>query len=117
MLSIHCEKHSLSCTDTHWPCEAEVKADWVGEAVGVGLWHLEGVGAEHRSHSSAIGAGRLGGDAGLIVLQTDSKESLALTLLVCLSGTSRAAVGVPRYPLLVEKLLQLQLKHSGAQNL
>ncbi len=104
--------------NTHRPCEAELEADRVGEAVRVGLRHLEGVGAEDGSHGAAVGAGGLGGDVGLVVLQTNPKESLALALLVlALSGASRAAVGVPRYPFLVEELLQLQLKHSGAQNL
>lgn len=28
---------------THRPCEAELEAHWVGEAVCVGLWHLEGI--------------------------------------------------------------------------
>lgn len=53
------------------------------------------------------------------MLQTDPKESLAFTLLLALrmSGAPGAAVGVPRYPLLVEKLLQLELKQSGGQNL
>lgn len=105
--------------NTHRPREAEGKADRVGKAVRVGLGHLKRVGAEDGSHGSAIGAGRLWGDAGLIMLQADSKESLAFTLLLTLrmSGASGAAVGVPRYPLLVEKLLQLELKHSGGQNL
>lgn len=105
--------------NTHWPCEAEGKADGVGEAVRVGLGNLERVGAEDWSHGAAVGAGRLWGDVGLIMLQTDPKESLAFTLLLALqmSGASGAAVGVPRYTFLVEKLLQLELKHSGAQNL
>lgn len=28
---------------THRPCEAELEAHWVGEAVRVGLWYLEGI--------------------------------------------------------------------------
>ena len=110
--------HEVSVS-THRPCEAKGKADWVGEAVCVGLRHLEGVGAEDGSHGPAVGAGRLGGHVGLVMLQTDPKEGLAFTLLAALrmSGASGTAVGVPRYPFLVEKLLQLQLKHSGAQNL
>lgn len=105
--------------NTHRPCEAEGKADRVGEAVRVGLGHLERVGAEDGSHGPAIGAGRIWGDAGLIMLQTDPKERLAFALLLALqmSGASGAAVGIPRYPFLVKKLLQLELKHSGAQNL
>lgn len=47
------------------------------------------------------------------MLQTDPKESLAFAL----SRACGAAVGVARCPLLVEKLLQLQLKHPGAENL
>lgn len=94
--------------------------DWVGEGVGVGLRHLEGVGAEDWSHSTAVGTGRLRGDIGLVVLQTNPKESLALALLVLalrMSRASGAAVGVSSHPFLVKELLQLQLKHSGAQNL
>lgn len=104
---------------TYWPREAERKVDGVGEAVRVGLGHLEGVGAEDRRHSPAVGAGGIGGDAGLVMLQADPKEGLALALLVTLwmRRASRATVGVPRRPLLVEKLLQLQLKHARAQNL
>lgn len=105
--------------NTHRPCEAEGEADRVGEAVRVSLGHLERVGAEDGSHGPAVGAGRIWGDAGLIVLQTDPKESLAFALLLALrvSGASGAAVGIPRYPFLVKKLLQLELKNSGAQNL
>lgn len=105
--------------NTYRPREAEVKADWIGEAFRIGLRHLEGVGAQNGSYSPAVSAGGLGGDAGLVMLQTDPKESLALALLVALwmSRASRAAVGVPRHPFLVEKLLQLQLKDSGARNL
>lgn len=106
--------------NTYRPREAEEEADWVGEAVRVGLRHLEGVGAEDGSHSPAVGAGRLRGDVRLVVLQTNPKESLALTLLVVALRMSRApgaAVRVPRYPFLVEELLQLQLKHTGAQHL
>lgn len=52
------------------------------------------------------------------MLQTDPKKSLALTLLLALSGRApRTAIGVSRYPLLVEKLLQFQLENSRAQNL
>lgn len=109
--------HNLSA-NTYWPSEAEGKADRVGEAVRVGLRYLEGVGAEDGGHSPPICAGRLWGDIGLIMLQTDSKESLALTLLALqVSGASGTAVGIPRYPLLVEEFLQLQLKHARAQNL
>ncbi len=106
--------------NTHRPCEAEGEADWVGEAVRVGLRHLEGVGAEDGSHGTAVRAGRLGGDVGLVMLQTNPKEGLALALLVLALRKSRAsgaAVAVSRYPLLVEELLQLQLKHSGAPTL
>lgn len=103
--------------NTYRPCEAEREVDWVGEAVRVGLRYLEGVRAEDGRHSTAVGAGRLGGDVGLVMLQTNPKESLALTLPVLalrMSRASGAAVAVPRYPFLVEKLLQLQLKHSRA---
>lgn len=105
--------------NTYRPREAEGKADGVGKAVRVGLGHLKRVGAEDGSHGPAIGARRLWGDAGLVMLQADPKESLAFTLLLALrlSGVSGAAVGVSRYPLLVEEFLQLELKHSGAQHL
>lgn len=105
--------------NTHRPSEAEGEADGVGETVRVGLRHLEGVGAEDGRHSPAVGAGRLGGDVGLVMLQADSEVSLALALLVSLQGcrASGTAVGVPRHPFLIEKLLQLQLKYSGAPDL
>lgn len=64
----HQEMSRLLHGGTHWPCEAEGKADWVGEAVCIGFWHLEGVGAQDRGHSSAVGAGGLRGDVGLIML-------------------------------------------------
>lgn len=104
---------------TYWPREAERKADRVGETVRIGLRHLEGVGAEDWGHSPAVGARGLGGDAGLVMLQADPKEGLTLALLVTLwmRRASWATVGVPRYPLLVEKLLQLQLKQARAQHL
>lgn len=82
-------------TNTHRPREAEGEVDRVGEAVRVGLRHLEGVGAEDGSHSAAVGAGRLGGDVRLVMLQANPKESLALTLLavaLLVSRASRAAV-------------------------
>lgn len=100
---------------THRPREAEGEADRVGEAVRVGLRDLEGVGAEDRSHCAPVGAGRLRGDVGLVVLETNPKESLALALLVVAlrmrSATTGTAVAVPRCPFLVEELLQLQLEH------
>lgn len=104
---------------THRPREAEGEADRVGEAIRVGLRHLEGVGAEDRSHGAPVGTGRLRGDVGLIVLETNPKERLALALLVVValrvrSTTAGAAVAVPRRPLLVEELLQLQLEHPRA---
>lgn len=105
---------------THRPCEAEGEADWVGEAVRVGLRDLEGVGAEDGSHRTPVRARGLRGDVGLVVLQTNPKESLALALLVValrMCSATGAAVGVPRCPFLVEELLQLQLKHARAQNL
>lgn len=85
---------------THRPREAKGEADRVGEAVRVGLWDLEGVGAEDRSHCAPVGTGRLRGDVGLIVLKTNPKESLALALLVVValrmrSVTAGAAVAVP----------------------
>lgn len=102
---------------THRPCEAELEAHRVGEAVRVGLRHLEGVGAEDRSHCSAVRARRLGGNVGLVVLQTNPKEGFALAVLVRMSGASGAAVGIPTQPFFIQKLLQFQLKHSGTHNL
>lgn len=53
------------------------------------------------------------------MFQADPKEGLTLALLValCVRGATGATVGVPGDPLLVQKLLQLQLKHTRAQNL
>lgn len=102
---------------THRPCEAELEAHWVGEAIRVGLWYLEGIWTEDGSHCSAVRARRFGGDIRLIVLQTNPKESFALAVLVWMSGPSRAAVGIPVYPLFIKKLLQFKLKHSRTQNL
>lgn len=102
---------------THRPCEAEREAHWVGEAVRVGLRYLEGVRAKHGGHGTAVRAGRVRGDVGLVVLQTNPKESLALALLVRMSSASGTAVGIPTYSFFVEELLQFELKHSRTQNL
>lgn len=52
------------------------------------------------------------------MLQTDPKESLAFTLMMVLYlSAAGTAVGVSRYPLLIEKLLQFQLKNPRAKNL
>lgn len=107
---------------THRPREAEGEADRVGESVRVGLRDLEGVGAEDRSHGAPVGARRLRRDIGLVVLETNPKESLALALLVVVALRMRraatgAAVAVSRSPFLVEELLQLQLEHPRTQDL
>ena len=58
-----------------------------GAARAVG--DAEGVGAEDGGDGAAVGAGRLGGDAGLVVLQADAEEGLAVALLQ--PGASGAA--------------------------
>lgn len=35
--------HAQTSIVTHRPCEAELEAHRVGEAVRVGLWYLEGI--------------------------------------------------------------------------
>lgn len=104
------------------PGEAEGEADGVAEG-GVGaaraVGDAEGVGAEDGGDGAAVGAGRLGGDAGLVVLQADAEEGLAVALLQpgASGAAPPAAVAVAEQPLLVDKLLQLQLEHPGAVNL
>lgn len=108
--------------NTHGPGEAEGEADGVAEG-GVGaaraVGDAEGVGAEDGGDGAAVGAGRLGGDAGLVVLQADAEEGLAVALLQpgASGAAPPAAVAVAEQPLLVDKLLQLQLEHPGAVNL
>lgn len=104
------------------PGEAEGEADGVAEG-GVGaaraVGDAEGVGTEDGGDGAAVGAGRLGGDAGLVVLQADAEEGLAVALLQpgASGATPPAAVAIIEQPLLVDKLLQLQLEHPGAVNL
>lgn len=105
------------------PGEAEGEADGVAEG-GLGaagaVGHAEGVGAQHRGDGAAVGAGRLGGYAGLIVLEAHAEEGLAVALLQPGAGAAApraAAVAVPQQPLLIDKLLQLQLEHPGAAHL
>jgi len=92
---------------TYRPREPELELNGIGEALRVGLRHLEGVGAQDGRHGAAVRARRLGGHVGLVVLQADAEERLALALLVALrwSGAAGATVAVPRHPLLVEELL------------
>lgn len=99
------------------PGEAKGEADGVAEG-GVrarAVREAEGVDAQHRSDGAAVGAGRLGGHAGLVVLEAHAEEGPA--------GARRrarapaAAVAVPQQPLLVDELLQLQLEHPGAPDL
>lgn len=101
----------------HRPGEAQREADRVAEGgVGAGtVGQAEGVDAQHRRDGAAVGAGRLGGHAGLVVLETHAEEGPA--------GARRrprapaAAAAVPQQPLLVDELLQLQLEHPRAPDL
>lgn len=99
-----------------WPGEAEGESDGVAkggvDACAVG--QAEGVDPQHRRDGAAVGAGRLWGHAGLVVLEAYAEEGPA--------GARRArapaaAVAVPQQPLLVDELLQLQLKDAGAPDL
>lgn len=101
------------------PREAEVNPDGVGErTLRDDIWDLEWIGAEDGCHSAAVGARGLWGSVGLIVLETDPEEGLTLALLLeRRSQTSFTAVFVTLYSLLVQKLLQLQLKNSRAKPL
>lgn len=107
---------------TYGPGEAEGEADGVAEG-GVGaarpVGDAEGVGAEHGGDGAAVGAGRLGGHAGLVVLEADAEEGLAVALLQpgAAGAAPPAAVAVAEEPLLVDELLQLQLEHPGAGHL
>lgn len=104
------------------PGEAEGEADGVAEG-GVGaaraVGDAEGVGAEDGGDGAAVGAGRLGGDAGLVVLEADAEEGLAVALLqpAAAGAAPAAAVAVAEQPLLIDKLLQLQLEDPGAADL
>lgn len=106
-------------TSVYRPREAEVHPDGVGEgAVGEDVGDLEGVGAQDGGHGAAVRAWWLRGGVGLVVLETDPEEGLARALL--LEGgrqASSAAVLVALHSLLVQKLLQLQLKHSRTKTL
>lgn len=107
---------------TYGPGEAEGEADGVAEG-GVGaaraIGDAEGVGAEDGGDGAPVGAGRLGGDAGLVVLEADAEEGLAVALLQPASAGAApaAAVAVAEQPLLIDKLLQLQLEDPGAADL
>lgn len=114
--------HPSSPPLTYGPGEAEGEADGVAEG-GVGaarpVGDAEGVGAEHGGDGAAVGAGRLGGHAGLVVLEADAEEGLAVALLQpgAAGAAPPAAVAVAEEPLLVDELLQLQLEHPGAGHL
>lgn len=114
--------HPPACPLTYGPGEAEGEADGVAEG-GVGaarpVGDAEGVGAEHGGDGAAVGAGRLGGHAGLVVLEADAEEGLAVALLQpgAAGAAPPAAVAVAEEPLLVDELLQLQLEHPGAGHL
>ena len=101
------------------PREAEVHPDGVGErSLGDGVRDLERVRAEDGRHGAAVGARRLRGGVGLVVLETDPEEGFTFTLLLVRRGqTALAAVFVALHSLLVQKLLQLQLKDSGTKPL
>lgn len=107
---------------TYGPGEAEGEADGVAEG-GVGaarpVGDAERVGAEHGGDGAAVGAGRLGRHAGLVVLEADAEEGLAVALLQpgAAGAAPPAAVAVAEEPLLVDELLQLQLEHPGAGHL
>lgn len=104
---------------TYRPREAEVHPDGVAErTLRDGVRDLEGVGAEHRRHGAAVGARRLRGGVGLVVLQADPKEGFTLALLLEGRGQAPpAAVLVALHPLLVEELLQLQLENPRTKPL
>lgn len=100
------------------PGEAEGEADGVAEGGLGAVGHAEGVGSQHGGDGAAVGAGRLGGDAGLVVLEAHAEEGLAVALLQPgAAAPPAAAVAVPQQPLLIDKLLQLQLEHPGAPHL
>lgn len=107
---------------TYGPGEAEGEADGIAEG-GVGaartVGDAEGVGAEDGGDGGAVGAGRLGGHAGLVVLEADAEEGLAVALLepAGAGAAPAAAVAVAEQPLLIDKLLQLQLEDPGGADL
>lgn len=107
---------------TYGPGEAEGEADGIAEG-GVGaaraVGDAEGVGAEDGGDGAAVGAGRLGGHAGLVVLEADAEEGLAVALLepAGAGAAPAAAVAVAEQPLLIDKLLQLQLEDPGGADL
>lgn len=111
-----------SIAPTYRPGEAEGKADGIAEG-GVGaaraVGHAEGVGAQDGGDGAAVGAGRLGGHAGLVVLEADAEEGLAVALLepAGAGAAPAAAVAVAEQPLLIDKLLQLQLEDPGGADL
>lgn len=104
---------------THRPREAEVDADGVGEgALRDGVRHLEGVEAQHRRHGAAVRARRLRGGVGLVVFEADAEKGLTLALLLVGRGQAAlAAVPVALHALLVEELLQLELKDPRTEPL
>lgn len=99
-----------------WPGESEGESDGVAEG-GVdacAIRQAEGVDTQHWRDRTAVGAGWLRGHAGLVMLEAYAKEGPA--------GARRArapaaAVAVPQQPLLVDELLQLQLKDARAPDL
>lgn len=107
---------------TYGPGEAEGEADGIAEG-GVGaaraVGDAEGVGAEDGGDGAAVGAGRLGGHAGLVVLEAHAEEGLAVALLepAGAGAAPPAAVAVAEQPLLIDKLLQLQLEDPGGADL
>lgn len=109
-------------TPTYGPGEAEGEADGIAEG-GVGaaraVGDAEGVGAQDGGDGAAVGAGRLGGHAGLVVLEADAEEGLAVALLepAGAGAAPAAAVAVAEQPLLIDKLLQLQLEDPGGADL
>lgn len=88
---------------THRPREAEVNPDGVSErTLRDHIGDLEGVGPEDGSHSGAVGARRLRGGVGLVMLQTDPEKGFTLALLLERRGQpSFTAVFVALYSLFV----------------
>lgn len=111
------------------PGEAEGEPDGVAErrfaaAGGAAVGDAERVGSKNRRDGTAVGTRRLWGHASLVVLKAHAEESFAVALLQAsrsagIGGAQAlsAAVAVAQKPLLIDKLLQLQLEDAGGPNL
>lgn len=107
---------------TYGPGEAKGEADGIAEggvSAARAVGDAERVGAEDGGDGAAVGAGRLGGHAGLVVLEADAEEGLAVALLepAGAGAAPAAAVAVAEQSLLIDKLLQLQLEDPGGADL